>query len=158
LHGASTTPATCSAPSGSHRCIIPAQACLAEAHPCIDRLARSFELLARSRGILFEATIPLGTIYARVDADRFEKVSANLLSNAIRFSSAGGHVRFTVEPRPDPGELVVTVEDDGPGIPLDQQALIFERFHQVHDSSKRTHVRLSRRMCSRVLRWKSLSE
>jgi CheY-like chemotaxis protein len=37
------------------------------------------------------------------------------------------------------GEIVVTVADDGPGIPLAEQDRIFERFHQVDDSSKRSH-------------------
>lgn len=109
--------------------------------PLFERLAQSFDALARNRGVTFEATIPPGTIPARVDADQMEKVYGNLLSNAFKFTPRGGHVRLTVDitARGGSHELVVTVDDTGPGIPLPEQAKIFERFHQVDDSSKRVH-------------------
>ncbi len=104
--------------------------------PLFDRLDHAFGALARSRRIDFVATIPEGAIVATVDADQMEKVWANLLSNALKFTPEGGRVSFTVEAG---AELVVTVEDDGPGIPADELDRIFERFHQVDASSTRTH-------------------
>jgi signal transduction histidine kinase len=129
-----------------------------QALPLFERLVDSFDALARSRGIGFQATLPTATIPARVDADQIEKVFANLLSNAFKFTPAGGRVVLTVETDretvdagvadesdmvdagvADAGALVVTVEDDGAGIPATEQERIFERFHQVDDSSKRSH-------------------
>jgi DNA-binding response OmpR family regulator/two-component sensor histidine kinase len=129
-----------------------------QALPLFERLVDSFDALARSRGIGFQATLPTATIPARVDADQIEKVFANLLSNAFKFTPAGGRVVLTVETDretvdagvadesdmvdagvADAGPLVVTVEDDGAGIPATEQERIFERFHQVDDSSKRSH-------------------
>lgn len=107
--------------------------------PLFERLAQAFEALARSRGIVFNATLPFGAIVATVDTDQIEKVYGNLLSNAFKFTPGGGHVRFAVEIATPESQLVVTVEDDGPGIPVDEQAHIFERFHQVDDTSKRVH-------------------
>jgi signal transduction histidine kinase/DNA-binding response OmpR family regulator len=121
--------------------------------PLFERLVGSFGALARSRGIELHATLHPASIPARVDADQIEKVFANLLSNASKFTRAGGRVILTVEVRrgtdgddtieqagnADDGTLIVTVEDDGPGIPLAEQQRVFERFHQVDDSSKRSH-------------------
>jgi signal transduction histidine kinase len=120
--------------------------------PLFERLAHSFDALAGSRGIGFKATLPTATIPAHVDADQIEKVYSNLLSNAFKFTPPGRRVVVTVEARGGPDErdtvetagddeteLVVTVEDNGPGIPVAEQERIFERFHQVDDSSKRSH-------------------
>jgi signal transduction histidine kinase len=65
--------------------------------PLFGRLAHSFEALARSRGIGFQATLPPASIPAHVDPDQIEKVFANLLSNAFKFTPAGGRVVLTVD-------------------------------------------------------------
>ena len=108
--------------------------------PLFERFAQSFRALARNRGIEFVANLPAGPVPATVDADRMEKVYANLLANAFKFTPGGGRVTYTVETvaEGDVAQLVVTVEDDGPGIPLAEQQRIFDRFHQVDDSAKRT--------------------
>ena len=51
----------------------------------------------------------------------------NLIDNARSFSPAGGEVRVTLER--GRGEAILTVEDDGPGIPSDNLETIFERFY-----------------------------
>ena len=51
----------------------------------------------------------------------------NLIDNARSFSPSGGEVRVTLER--GRGEAVLTVEDDGPGIPSDNLETIFERFY-----------------------------
>jgi signal transduction histidine kinase len=53
----------------------------------------------------------------------------NLLSNAIKYSPPGGAV--DVSSHVDAQRLRVTVRDRGPGIPLESQSLIFERFHRI---------------------------
>jgi signal transduction histidine kinase len=60
------------------------------------------------------------------DADRLRQVLANLIENAVKYSPTGG--RVLVRARAQNGSVVVDVEDRGPGIPLDQQGLIFEKF------------------------------
>lgn len=85
--------------------------------PLFERFAQSFRALARNRGIEFVANLPAGPVPATVDADRMEKVYANLLANAFKFTPGGGRVTYTVETvaEGDVAQLVVTVEDDGPG-------------------------------------------
>jgi signal transduction histidine kinase len=63
---------------------------------------------------------------AMADPGRLHQVVANLLDNAARHSPPGGTV--TAAARRDPGRLVIEVTDEGPGIPPDQRARVFERF------------------------------
>jgi signal transduction histidine kinase len=57
----------------------------------------------------------------------------NLLDNAARH--ARGHVAVSVEARD--GEVVLTVDDDGPGIPADERARVFDRFTRLDEGRAR---------------------
>jgi signal transduction histidine kinase len=63
---------------------------------------------------------------ALADPGRLHQVVANLLDNAARHSPPGGTV--TAAARRDADHLVIEVTDEGPGIPPDQRARVFERF------------------------------
>ncbi|MGI5216818.1 HAMP domain-containing sensor histidine kinase [Nocardia sp. CA-290969] len=79
---------------------------------------------ALGRGIRFRSAAGAATVYA--DRARLHQVLLNLLDNAARHGPAGGEVRLhahTVD-----GDLVIDVEDDGPGIPPAQRDRIFDRF------------------------------
>ncbi|MEW5772300.1 MAG: ATP-binding protein [Thermodesulfobacteriota bacterium] len=68
----------------------------------------------------------------RVDPDRLKQVLLNLLSNAVKFTDRG-HVRLRA--RADgPGQVEFAVEDTGLGIPEEEQARVFEVFHQAHQN------------------------
>jgi two-component system OmpR family sensor kinase len=58
--------------------------------------------------------------------DELHRLTLNLLENALRHTDPGTAVEATVERRN--GEVVLSVEDDGPGIPLDLRDKVFERF------------------------------
>ncbi|WP_428262095.1 response regulator [Haliangium sp.] len=82
------------------------------------------------------------------DAGRIRQVLVNLLGNALKFTREG-HILVTVDVCPDgvpaaadgsPRTAVrLSVEDTGPGIPVDEQAHIFDKFRQVDGSSTRAH-------------------
>ncbi|MDB5098109.1 MAG: sensory transduction histidine kinase [Cyanobacteria bacterium RYN_339] len=69
------------------------------------------------------------------DAQRVTQVLANLIGNAIKFTPRGGTVRIRAASLP--GFVRVEVADDGPGIPPDQQGLLFQPFSQLDSSSTR---------------------
>jgi signal transduction histidine kinase len=90
--------------------------------------AANFDGLARERGITLDVEVP-GTVLAQADAEKLERVLLNLLSNAFKFTPAGGRVRCALEERD--GRARIVVEDTGPGVPVDMREAIFERFRQV---------------------------
>lgn len=69
------------------------------------------------------------------DKKRIEQVLLNLLSNAAKFSNAGGDVRVTVETLDD--EVYLRVRDEGIGIPKGTETHIFEEFFQIDSQDDR---------------------
>ena len=59
----------------------------------------------------------------------------NLLDNAIRYTPQGGHVAVYVAQRGE--EVLLTVDDDGPGLPDDELEAVFEPFHRGERSRNR---------------------
>jgi PAS domain S-box-containing protein len=86
----------------------------------------AFESLFAAEGIHLAMDVPDQLPRANADGERILQVVGNLLSNAAKVVPAGGHV--TVSARDGGEELVVSVHDDGPGIPADQVPHIFDRF------------------------------
>jgi two-component system sensor histidine kinase BaeS len=72
---------------------------------------------------------------ARADPDRLAQVLANLLSNAVRYTPAGGVVRVHAERRPD--DVLVSISNTGDGIPAEDLDHVFERFYRVEKSRDR---------------------
>jgi len=62
-----------------------------------------------------------------VDAIRIGHVLVNLVDNARRY---GGPGSIVIRARPQPGTVVISVEDDGPGIPLEERARVFDRLYR----------------------------
>jgi signal transduction histidine kinase len=70
------------------------------------------------------------------DAQRIEQILGNLVDNALRHTPDGGTIRMSA--KSEAGNVVLTVEDSGPGIPADQLDLIFERFHRLDPGRARS--------------------
>ncbi len=69
------------------------------------------------------------------DPDRIDDILTNLLDNAVKYSPQGGQIR--VEARPAVDQLIISVNDEGVGIPQSQQASVFDKFHRVDMSDAR---------------------
>ncbi|MES1946250.1 putative signal protein with GAF, PAS(PAC) and GGDEF domains [Salinisphaera sp. C84B14] len=86
----------------------------------------------------FEVSLELAgdeSLYVSVDALRFSQVLSNLLSNAIKFSPAGDRVRLAFERQAD--RAVITVTDNGSGIPAAFRNNLFQLFAQADSSNTR---------------------
>jgi signal transduction histidine kinase len=92
--------------------------------------------LFRERGATVQLHCASGVPALRADPDRLLQVVINLLSNAAKFVPAGqGRVDVRLALRE--GGVRVEVQDNGPGVPPGQQALVFEKFRQGGDASDR---------------------
>jgi len=90
----------------------------------------------RERQIEVALSLPETSPVLLADPDRLMQVMLNLLSNAAKFVPVPGG-RVGVSLRSDDSGVTVAVQDNGPGVPTDQQALVFERFRQGGDASNR---------------------
>ena len=72
---------------------------------------------------------------ARANPDQLAQVLGNLLSNAARYTPAGGTVTVRAERRPS--DLLVSIANTGDGIPPDDLDRVFERFYRVEKSRDR---------------------
>ena len=92
--------------------------------------------LAQQAAITLEARVDDDVPELIGDPDRLVQVLVNLTGNAVKFGPAGGTVWVTAE-RSETGGVRLTVEDEGPGVPEERLATIFEPFQQAGDPSMR---------------------
>ncbi len=88
---------------------------------------------AEAKGVELVVRPAAGTLHA--DPDRVVQALTNLLGNAVKFSSAGSVVELAAEMTER--EVVLTVADQGRGIPPDSLTTVFDRFAQVDASDAR---------------------
>jgi len=72
-------------------------------------------------------------VYANVNSEELRRVLANLVDNAVRHASSN----VAIAVRAEGGSAVLTVVDDGPGIPADDRERVFERFARLDDARDR---------------------
>jgi two-component system sensor histidine kinase TctE len=63
------------------------------------------------------------------DSKRLKEMLYNLIDNALLYTPRGGKV--TVNVKREAGEIVLSVDDNGPGIPKEEREKVFERFHRI---------------------------
>ena len=112
--------------------------------PVVNHTVEAFRTLAEQREIGLKSRLENGwTTDCRQEF--VEKILLNLLNNAINYTGRRGEVVVTLGGQG--GEVTLEVADDGPGIPTDEQELIFERFHRLpaseNDSSRGAGIGLA---------------
>lgn len=88
--------------------------------------------LAQEKNLQLDVSVPREAPSILADRGRILQVFANLVGNAIKFTPAGGRITVAVER--DEYDARFRVSDTGPGIPLEQQAHLFETFWQTPPS------------------------
>ncbi|MBU1700972.1 MAG: cell wall metabolism sensor histidine kinase WalK [Candidatus Eisenbacteria bacterium] len=81
------------------------------------------------KDLTLETTLQEGLVPVRADANKITWVLSNLVSNALRYVSKGGHIELSAQ-KIGP-HVRVAVRDDGSGIPAEYQSKIFQKFVQV---------------------------
>lgn len=100
--------------------------------PLVEAALFSLRTLAESGGVELLATYEEELPAVHADPERVTQLLSNLVGNALKFTPAGGRVEVRVQPY---GEgALVSVIDNGEGIPDDQLPRVFDRFFQVSNS------------------------
>jgi len=100
--------------------------------PLLDQAAGESRLHARAvdkRGLETSVSVSPEGLRAMGDAERVRQVLANLLENAVRHSPDGAGISLSA--RGDGDRAVIEVADEGPGIPAEEAARVFERFYRT---------------------------
>jgi two-component system, NtrC family, sensor histidine kinase GlrK len=114
-----------------------------------------YEFSITERQLELQQDLPADAFWVHCDAIRIRQVLDNLMGNAQKFSPAGSAIqialrrefslpraipagsalRVTAEPNPA-GFALISVADQGPGVPAEEKARIFEKFHQVRRNGR----------------------
>ncbi|MET8373883.1 ATP-binding protein [Micromonospora profundi] len=101
----------------------------------VDLVALLSEVAARYPSPPVRVVPPPGPLWTVGNADELRRVLANLVDNAVRHAHVS--VVLAAVPRPDEAYHLVTVTDDGPGIPAADRDRVFDRFTRLDDGRGR---------------------
>ncbi|SDM43960.1 two-component system, OmpR family, sensor histidine kinase VicK [Catalinimonas alkaloidigena] len=93
---------------------------------CLRQVLEQYQHSEKNIGKTFRLEAQQESVFLHLDEVKFMQVINNLLSNAIKFTDDAGIITLRVEEQPD--QVLITVADNGIGIPADMQEGLFERF------------------------------
>lgn len=96
--------------------------------PWLREVAAPWQAAAQKEGINWEADIPLDLPSLEVDPDRLAQAVGNLLSNAVKYTPQNGLIQLSTAVGED--EIVIAIQDNGPGIAAEEQEQIFTPFYR----------------------------
>jgi len=100
----------------------------------IKNVCKQFTNEAKDKGIAIIFT-EKGAFTICADSRRIEQVFYNLITNALKYTAAGGHIELTIQASGD--EVQASVADTGTGIDAGELPLIFSRFYRADKSRSR---------------------
>lgn len=78
---------------------------------------------------------PINSVWVEIDTDKMTQVLDNLLNNAVKYSPDGGQIKLSMKTTDT--QLIISVSDQGLGIPKKDLPLIFDRFYRVDKARSR---------------------
>jgi PAS domain S-box-containing protein len=99
-----------------------------EASTLLTEALRTLQPLVRAKGISLDVQIQVGLPRVIADSERIQQVLSNLVGNAIKFTPSDG--KIVIAARNDGPEVMVSVTDNGAGIPREQLPKVFDRYWQ----------------------------
>ncbi|HTI89465.1 MAG TPA: ATP-binding protein [Puia sp.] len=97
----------------------------------LREVCSGYERPAVEKGVSFVLHIADGGPGLWMDKQKIIRIVVNLLSNALKFTPAGGQIEIVIKPDAANEWLVITIRDTGPGIPAEEIPKIFQRFYQA---------------------------
>ena len=109
------------------------------------------ELLAEEAGVTMEVATPAEPVVVSVDASRIRQLILNLVTNAVKYTPAGGSVRMQLGPAN--GRVALSVADTGIGIAAGDLPHIFDRFWRADSARTRTGERPGAGLGLAICKW-----
>ena len=100
--------------------------------PFINDRLETFKPLAKEKNITIEIEDKDDNTELWVDSIKFEKIMFNLLSNALKYTPEGGSIKISTDVNQK--YAIIHVEDNGEGIPANQQKNIFQRYYRASNA------------------------
>ncbi|MGM0505629.1 MAG: sensor histidine kinase [Bacteroidota bacterium] len=97
----------------------------------VESSANLYRGRAERKEIQLEVRVPETPVWCHVDGNKIRQIVNNLVSNAIKFSDGGTSVSVLLEKNGQTDELVMTVQDQGQGIPADELHKLFVPFSKI---------------------------
>ena len=94
-----------------------------------EKVVSVFKTQAEEKGVNLSYHSPEQISKVKGDLDKIIWVLTNLISNALHYTSKGGHIYLSAEPFQS--YIQISVRDDGPGIPFEYQSKVFDKFVQI---------------------------
>jgi PAS domain S-box-containing protein len=108
--------------------------------PLIESALDVIRPAAKTKNLQVEWESSGPPLYINGDSERLQQVISNLVSNAVKFTPAGGRIRIGLEP--GPREVTLSVSDSGKGIAAEFLPFVFDMFRQGDSSTTREHYGL----------------
>jgi signal transduction histidine kinase len=108
--------------------------------PVLDELASLLERVFQDKGVTIDWRAP-ETLEFRGERQDLQEIAGNILENACKWCR--GRVRASAEPEPGNGAFVLTVEDDGQGLPQDRREEVLKRGARLDESAPGSGLGLS---------------
>lgn len=103
----------------------------------VENIVDSVEKYAQQKEIQLVFDTNVEECITAADPEAIDRIIMNLLSNAVKFSPRYGHILVNIFINND--KINISVDDDGPGISIEEQKLIFNRFVQSEQNRKNEH-------------------
>jgi len=108
-----------------------------------------YAILAKNKGIEIKLDLPKKLPLVFADLGLVERVIQNLMDNALKFTPQDGAVTIGVKPNNE--DIEIRISDTGPGISLEEQSYIFERYHKVKGDGKSKGAGLGLAIAKKIL-------
>jgi signal transduction histidine kinase len=105
-----------------------------DVNPLLDAVCESLLPTADGKSLTLTTRCADGPAVVLGDEHQLERLLLNLVSNAVKFTPAGGHVLVSVAA--SASSVVLSVDDDGIGIPADEQEAVFGRFFRGTEATR----------------------
>jgi two-component system, OmpR family, sensor histidine kinase VicK len=99
-----------------------------------DRIIDRFEM-SKEQNVTFKRKLPKQAVFVEIDEDKMTQVLYNIISNALKYSPEGGQVTFAMIEKDE--KIIVSISDQGMGIPKENIGKIFDRFYRVDKARAR---------------------